>query len=126
MSEQHARVAGMPNQGIRSGRDNRVTAILLDPHEGRKEWVGEDCPVSEGIAHDIDEKSRYLNELGQREKRAEANGIEAGNDKRNRVQSQNSERREHNVGAIDSGAGAIRSRMSCGSRNVRAAALSRE
>lgn len=85
VSEQRARVAGMPNQGIGSGTDNRVTAICLDSYESRKERVGVDCPVREAIARRIDEKPCHLNDLRHREDGAEANGIEASHDERRRV-----------------------------------------
>jgi len=80
-----------------------VMAILLDPHEGREEWVGVDCPVREAIAQRKDEKRRHLNGLRHREGRAEANGIEASHDERTWVQSQKAERCEHHVATIHAG-----------------------
>ena len=82
-----------------------MTAFLLDPHEGREEWVGEDRPVRKTIAKYIHENPCHLNERSHWEIRAEANGIKAGNDERNWVKSQNAERGEHNVTAINSGPG---------------------
>ena len=77
-----------------------MIAILLDPHEGREEWVGIDCPVGEAIAQRKYEKRRDLNGLRHREGRAEANGIEAGHDERTWAQSQKAEGCEHHVAAI--------------------------